>query len=52
LLPGRDAGVIATSPDFFVNGLGTHELPEAVQKEKDEAVFGDSEISMPPEHSA
>ena len=32
LLRRRDAGVIATSPDSLVNGLGTHGLPEAVNQ--------------------
>jgi hypothetical protein len=35
-----------------VNGLGTHELPEAVHEKKNEAAFGDAVVSMLPERSA
>ena len=52
LFPGRDTGIAPRAGILWLNGLGTHERPEAVQKEKNEALLGGSEISLPPEHSA
>ena len=48
------AGTLSSrnEPGFFVNGLGTHGLPEAVHKEKNEVLFGGVETSPGAEQSA